>query len=139
MPRVGNLAILDDHQGRTGALGPWESLPHVPRTTSRDTLSGEPDSLLARLRLLVTAGERNRAVDAAALRPPRHRVLRHAGLRRPHRGPDLGPDPVPAARHSRPAGGAERVAKDALFREADVLSIHLILSERTRGLAGARG
>jgi phosphoglycerate dehydrogenase-like enzyme len=35
-------------------------------------------------------------------------------------------------------GGAALVERDALFREADVLTIHLVLSERTRGLVGAR-
>ncbi|MFR9731996.1 D-2-hydroxyacid dehydrogenase family protein [Saccharopolyspora sp. MS10] len=35
------------------------------------------------------------------------------------------------------AAGARRVAKDDLFREADVLTIHTVLSERTRGLVGA--
>jgi phosphoglycerate dehydrogenase-like enzyme len=34
--------------------------------------------------------------------------------------------------------GAELVAKDELLREADVVTIHLVLSERTRGLVGAR-
>jgi phosphoglycerate dehydrogenase-like enzyme len=34
--------------------------------------------------------------------------------------------------------GAERVEKDELFRRSDVVSIHLILSDRTRGLVGAR-
>jgi phosphoglycerate dehydrogenase-like enzyme len=34
--------------------------------------------------------------------------------------------------------GATLVDKDTLFRDADVLSIHLVLSERTRGLVGAR-
>ena len=34
--------------------------------------------------------------------------------------------------------GAERVEKDELFRRSDVVSIHLILSQRTRGLVGAR-
>jgi phosphoglycerate dehydrogenase-like enzyme len=34
--------------------------------------------------------------------------------------------------------GVERVEKDALFRRADVLSVHLKLGERTRGLVGAR-
>jgi phosphoglycerate dehydrogenase-like enzyme len=34
--------------------------------------------------------------------------------------------------------GATRVERDELFREADVLSIHLVLSERTHGLVGAR-
>ncbi|HWU40181.1 MAG TPA: D-2-hydroxyacid dehydrogenase family protein [Candidatus Acidoferrum sp.] len=33
---------------------------------------------------------------------------------------------------------ARRLEKDELFRQSDVLSIHLILSERTRGLVGAR-
>lgn len=35
------------------------------------------------------------------------------------------------------AAGAELVSKDELFREADIVTIHLILSERTRGLVGA--
>ena len=33
--------------------------------------------------------------------------------------------------------GAIRVSKDELFQDADVLSIHLVLSDRTRGLVGA--
>jgi len=34
-------------------------------------------------------------------------------------------------------GGATLVSKDELFRQADVLTIHLVLSRRTRGLVGA--
>src|SRR5581483_3972900 len=34
------------------------------------------------------------------------------------------------------AVGARRVEKATLFRESDVVSIHLVLSERTRGLVG---
>jgi phosphoglycerate dehydrogenase-like enzyme len=34
--------------------------------------------------------------------------------------------------------GVTRVDRDALFRSSDVLSIHLVLSERTRGIVGAR-
>ena len=34
--------------------------------------------------------------------------------------------------------GAVRVARDGLLARADVVSIHLVLSERTRGLIGAR-
>jgi phosphoglycerate dehydrogenase-like enzyme len=34
------------------------------------------------------------------------------------------------------AVGARRVEKETLFKEADVISIHLVLSERTRGLVG---
>lgn len=36
------------------------------------------------------------------------------------------------------AGGAELVTRDELFARADVLSIHLVLSNRTRGLVGRR-
>src|SRR3954465_12190360 len=35
------------------------------------------------------------------------------------------------------AAGATLVTKDELFREADVVTVHLILSRRTRGLIGA--
>jgi phosphoglycerate dehydrogenase-like enzyme len=34
--------------------------------------------------------------------------------------------------------GAQRVEKDELFEQADVLTIHVVLSKRTRGLVGAR-
>jgi len=34
--------------------------------------------------------------------------------------------------------GVRRVAREELFESADVLSIHVVLSERTRGLVGAR-
>jgi phosphoglycerate dehydrogenase-like enzyme len=34
--------------------------------------------------------------------------------------------------------GAERAAKDELFKRSDVVSIHSVLSPRTRGLVGAR-
>jgi phosphoglycerate dehydrogenase-like enzyme len=36
------------------------------------------------------------------------------------------------------AAGAALVSKDELFRQADVLTIHLVLSARTRGLVGAQ-
>jgi phosphoglycerate dehydrogenase-like enzyme len=36
------------------------------------------------------------------------------------------------------AEGVRRVEKDALFAESDVVSIHLVLSDRTRGLVTAR-
>jgi phosphoglycerate dehydrogenase-like enzyme len=35
--------------------------------------------------------------------------------------------------------GAERVSKEELLRHADVVSIHLVLSGRTRSLVGAPG
>ena len=35
-------------------------------------------------------------------------------------------------------GGAEYVSKDDLFRTADIVTIHVVLSERSRGLVGAK-
>jgi len=35
-------------------------------------------------------------------------------------------------------GGADYVSKDDLFRNADIVTIHVVLSERSRGLIGAR-
>jgi phosphoglycerate dehydrogenase-like enzyme len=35
-------------------------------------------------------------------------------------------------------GGAEYVSKEDLFRRADIVSIHVVLSDRTRGLVGAK-
>jgi phosphoglycerate dehydrogenase-like enzyme len=34
--------------------------------------------------------------------------------------------------------GAQVVGKDELFRAADIVTLHLVLSERTRGIIGAR-
>lgn len=34
--------------------------------------------------------------------------------------------------------GVERVEKDELFRRSDILSVHLVLSDRSRGLVGSR-
>ena len=36
------------------------------------------------------------------------------------------------------AAGGTRVEKDELFRQSDFVSVHLVLSERSRGLVGAR-
>jgi D-3-phosphoglycerate dehydrogenase len=35
-------------------------------------------------------------------------------------------------------GGAEYVSKDDLFGQADILSLHVVLSDRTRGIVGAK-
>ena len=35
------------------------------------------------------------------------------------------------------AAGARLVAKDALFRQADIVTVHLILGQRSRGVVGA--
>ena len=220
MPQVRRLAILDDYQGVTLGLGPWERLPHVETVVFRDTLADEdaiaarlrgfdavlamrertpfPASLLARLpdlRLLITTGERNRGIDAAACArqgitfcgtpsfgaptvdltwglilglarriPAQQAALRAGqwqtgigmglegktlgllgfgklGRRVAAVGKALGMRVVAwstnLSAEAATAGGAELVSKEALFRDSDVVSIHYILSERSRGLVGA--
>ena len=55
--------------------------------------------------------------------------------------PTAGPSPPPLHRPPSAAGpaaaGATRVEKARLFAEADVVTIHLVLSARTRGVVGA--
>jgi phosphoglycerate dehydrogenase-like enzyme len=218
------VAVLDDYQGRAPDLADWTSLgPEtevaffrraIPADELADALAdfqvvvlmrertALPRSVLERLtslRLVVTTGERNAALDVGYLRergipvsgtrvPPRRagvspavevawalilatakrvviedRAIRAgawqlgfpallagatlglAGLGR------LGSQMVAPARafgmtviawspHLSPeradAAGAELVGRDELLRRSDVLSVHLVLSESTRGLIG---
>jgi phosphoglycerate dehydrogenase-like enzyme len=221
VPRIRTLAILDDYQGVALALGPWARLPHLATTVFRETLT-DPDALAARLapfdaallmrertpmpaalierlpnlRLLVTTGERNRAVDSEACAargivfcgtegvgaptvdltwglilglargiPEQQAGLRAGawqglplglglegrtlgllglgklGARVARVGQAFGMRTVAWSQNLSEAraaeAGCERVGKRDLFARADVLSIHLVLSERSRGLVGA--
>lgn len=216
------VAILDDYQSAALSLADWKSLgPEVSVYAFHERLSGEdnlakhlgdfevivamrerthfPRSLLARLpklKLLVTSGMRNVAIDVKAaaelgivvcgtsmLTPPtaeltwglivalaRHitqeaqnmrggawqstigvglngKVLGILGLGK------LGSEVARVGRafqmeviawsqnlttEHASSLGATRVEKDELFQRADFLTIHLILSKRTRGLVTAR-
>ncbi|WP_207537164.1 D-2-hydroxyacid dehydrogenase family protein [Sabulicella rubraurantiaca] len=220
MPQIKRLAILDDYQNVTLQLGPWDRLPHVEKTVFRDTMADQDalverlrpfDAILAmrertpfpaklierlpNLRLLITTGERNRGIDAAAcvargvtfsgtpsfgaptvdltwglILALARRIPEQAAAMRAGRwqtaigtglegktlgllgfgklgrrvaavGKALGMDCIAWSQNltdeAAAQGGARRVEKEALFREADVLSIHYILSERSRGLVGA--
>ncbi|UPG71519.1 D-2-hydroxyacid dehydrogenase family protein [Roseomonas gilardii subsp. gilardii] len=221
MAEAMRLAVLDDYQDAAASRGPWERLgDRVALTIFRDGLTEEdalaarlrdfdaimlirertpfPRSLLQRLpglRLLITAGGRNRSVDAAACEelgitfcgtpsvgaptldltwgliigllrdiPGQQQALREGrwqtGIGQGLEGLTLG---VLGLGHlgSRVAGvarafgmtiiawspnltreraeaaGATLVERHRLFAEADVVSIHMVLSERTRGLVGA--
>jgi len=216
------VAILDDYQKVAQQYADWSSLPKgsdvqffsdhlssedalVRRLASFEALVAMrertpfPRSLLSRLpnlRLLVTTGARNAAIDIAAAAalgitvsgteglpyptaeltwalilalarqvPAEDRALRSGdwqtsvgtglhgktlavlglgrlGTQVARIGRAFGmrviawsPNLTPARAES---GGAELVSRDELFRQADVLSIHLVLSERTRALVGAR-
>lgn len=220
MPKVSKLAILDDYQGLTLSMGPWDRLPHVEAAVFRDTLPmGDalverlapfdailamrertpfPRALIERLpnlRLLITTGERNRGIDAAACaergvtfcgtesfgaptvdltwglilslarRIPEQVNALHAGQWQTKIGVGLegrtlgvvglGKLGTKVAKVGQALGmkviawstnltaeaaaavGATRVEKHELFAQADVVSLHLILSDRSRGIVGA--
>jgi phosphoglycerate dehydrogenase-like enzyme len=222
MPTLQKLAVLDDYQGVTLAMGPWSRLPaDLEVTVFRDTLK-DREALVARLapfdailamrertpftaallqrlpnlRLLVTTGERNRGIDVAAAKkqgitvsgtpgsgaptvditwglilnllrdiPAQERSLRAGtwqsgrigtaaegltlgvlglgklGSRVAGVGTALGMKVIawsPNLTAERAAaGGAELVTKQELFARADVVTLHMILSDRSRGIVGA--
>lgn len=215
------VAVLDDYQRVAARLADWAQLPDAAVTffddhlvdlqrlatrlaefdvvvAMRERTPFGPDLLsrLPRLRLLVTTGMRNAAIDLGAaarlgvtvcgtggsgngtpeltwaliLALLRHVPAEDASVRSggwQHTvGTDLagatlavlglgnigrrvaavgkafGMDVIAWSQNLTPeaaaAGGATRVERDDLFRLADVLTIHLVLSDRTRGLVGAR-
>lgn len=221
MPTLSRLAILDDYQGVTLSLGPWDRLPpSIAIDVFRDTLT-DPDALAARLapydallvmrertpfprallerlpnlRLLITTGARNRAIDLAACAgrgitvcgtpsfghptvdlawglilslmrriPEQDRALREGrwqvalgtalegrtlgvvglgnlGSRVARVGLAFGMDVVAWSQNltdeAAAAAGATRVDKAELLARADVVTLHLILSDRSRGIIGA--
>lgn len=220
MPALTRLAILDDYQGATLRLGPWDRLPESLQIEQyRDTVTGPAllerlrpcDAILAmrertpfprdlveqlpNLKLLITTGARNRAIDLeacaergitvcgtpsfahptvdltwglilslmrkipeqqAALREGRWQValghtlegkvlgcigLGNLGSRVAKVAQAFGMKVLAWSQNLTPekaaAAGAEAVSKERLLGEADVVTLHLILSERSRGIIGA--
>jgi phosphoglycerate dehydrogenase-like enzyme len=214
------IAVLDDFQSVSGEFADWSRLPEEAEVVAfADHLDDEdavadrltdfdvvvamrertpfPRSLLARLprlRLLVTTGARNAAIDVAAaaergvtvcgtgahptgtaeltwalvLAVARHVPEEDAGMRAGGWQRTVGTDLAGArlgvvglgrlgtrvARIGQAFGmdvvawsqnltderateaGVRRVERDELFATADVVTVHLVLSERTRGLVG---
>ena len=221
MTELTRLAILDDYQGVARAMGPWDRLPPgLSIEVFSDTLKEEaalaarlapfdailamrertpfPATLLQRLpklRLLVTTGERNRAIDVAAAQaqgvvvcgtsssgaptvditwgliinllrdiPAQQAALRAGqwqtsvgtslegltlgvlglgklGTRVARVGQAFGMTVIAWSQNltaeAAAAVGATRVEKQELFARADVVTLHLILSGRSRGIVGA--
>jgi phosphoglycerate dehydrogenase-like enzyme len=225
MPKLQRLAVLDDYQGVTLSMGPWEDVSHIETTVFRDTLHDRealvarlapfdailamrertpfPAALIERLpnlKLLITTAERNRGIDAAAcaargitfsgtpsfgaptvdltwgliLALARGIPAQQASLRAGTWQIALGQAGVGIGLEGRTLGllglgklgqkvakvgqalgmttiawsqnltaeaaaahGVTRVDKPALFAQSDVLSLHLILSDRSRGIVGA--
>ena len=221
MTALTKLAILDDYQGVALSMGPWDRLPRsLDITVFRDTLKDEdalaarlapfdailamrertrfPASLLKRLpnlKLLMTTGERNRALDVAAAnaqgvvvcgtsssgsptvditwglilnlarRLPQEAASLRAGTWQQGIGTSvegltlgvlgLGKLGTRVARVGQAFGmkviawstnltaeaaaavGATRVEKHELFAQSDIVTLHVQLSERSRGSVGA--
>lgn len=215
------IAVLDDYQSVAADVADWSALPDSPQVEFfSDHLSDEtelverllafdviavmrertpfPASLfgrLPRLRLLVTPGMRNAAIDLDAAREhgvlvcgtpggrtstaeltwalilglARHIPTEDAGIRSGEWQRTVGTDLAGKTLGLLGLGklgqrvariglafnmsviawsqnltdaqaesvGVRRVEKSALFAESDVLSIHVVLSDRTRGLVGA--
>ncbi|MFF7468856.1 NAD(P)-dependent oxidoreductase [Streptomyces sp. NPDC008092] len=214
------IAILDDYQGVALGLADWESLRADVQVFS-DAFDGEGEVVAAladfevvvamrertpfpastlgrlpRLKLLVTTGPVNAAIDVAAARrlgitvcgtgyfshptteltwglilsaarliPQQVESVRRGGwqegLGTSLRGATLGVlglgrlgtavtevghafgmRCIAWSQHLTPADaeakGVTYVARDELFERSDVLSVHVVLSERTRGVVGAR-
>ncbi|MDP6804609.1 MAG: D-2-hydroxyacid dehydrogenase family protein [Rhodospirillales bacterium] len=224
-PRSGGtatkLAVLDDYHGAALAMADWSGLSDRCAITVFDDHLADEDALAARLegfaiicimrertpfssallarlpqlRLLVTTGMGNRALDLAAatergvlvcgtrgaplrtaeltwaliLAVARNIVLEDRAIRNGAWGRTIGQDligrrlglvglgrlgtrvaligkafgmePVAWSENLTPELAEERgarwVDKEALFAESDVVSVHTVLSERTRGLVGA--
>lgn len=221
MGTLNRLAILDDYQGVTLSMGPWDRLAgRVRIDVFRDTLKDQ-DALVARLasfdgilamrertpfpaglierlpnlKLLISTGERNRGIDVAAARargitvcgtasfgaptvditwglilnllrdiPAQQASLRAGawqtsvgtslegltlgivglgklGSRVAKVGAAFGMKIIAWSQNltaeKAAAGGAELVTKQELFARADVVTLHLILSDRSRGIVGA--
>lgn len=221
-PRRVGIAVLDDYQGAALRYGPWDTLPDGCSVVPFADHVADPDALVARLaafevvcamrertafpravlerlpnlRLLVTTGGANAAIDVAAatelgitvcgtggvqhgtveltwalvLAMVRHVPEEVASIRAggwQHtvggdlRGATLGVVGLGrlgarVARVGQAFGmdvvawstnltdercaevGVRRVDKAELFATADVVTIHLVLSERSRGLVGAQ-
>jgi phosphoglycerate dehydrogenase-like enzyme len=171
------IAALDDYQEVALGLADWSALPSTCRVRAyRDHLREEQAvaerlaefeavvamrertpftrsllEKLPRLRLLVTTGMRNAAIDFSWQTTLgvglNGRTLGLLGLGRlgaqvARIGLAFGMETLAWSQNltaERAAEvGARLVARDVLLQRADVLSIHLALGERTRGLLGAR-
>jgi phosphoglycerate dehydrogenase-like enzyme len=221
MNTLSRLAILDDYQDVARGMGPWARLPgSLDITVFRDTLKDQ-DALVARLapfdailamrertpfpaalikrlpnlKLLMTTGEKNRAMDVAAAQaqgitvcgtpstgaptvditwglilnllrdlPAQQASLRAGGwqtsvgtcaegltlgilglgklgTRVAKVGQAFGMKVIAWSQNltaeAAAAVGATRVEKAELFAQSDVISLHMVLSDRSRGIVGA--
>jgi phosphoglycerate dehydrogenase-like enzyme len=125
---VVQVAVLDDYQDVARRMADWGALPPGTEVqVFRDHLA-EEDAVAERLRdfqVAVAMRERTPFPRSLFARLPALRLLVTTGMR--NASIDL----------AAAADGAALVSKEDLLRRSDVLTIHLVLSDRTRGLLGA--
>ena len=147
------IAILDDYQNIALTAADWGSLAKDAEIVSfTDHLSDEDQvaarlkdfeiicamrertpftgSLMAKLpnlKLLVSSGMRNRGIDTAAAKEQGVVVC---GTKSVGRSQNLTQERCDEL-------GVEKVSKEELMKRSDFITIHLILSDRSRGVIGA--
>jgi phosphoglycerate dehydrogenase-like enzyme len=104
----------------------------------RTPLPGSLIDRLPRLQMLGITGERNASLDMAVCTARGIPVCNTVGgTGRQAATAELALGLLLAAARAIPAAGAILVSKAALFSRSDAVSIHLVLSPRSRGLIGA--
>lgn len=121
------IAILDDYQSVALSLADWKSLPGGTEVVAFSDHVSDPEQLLLRLSTF----------DAVCLM----RVgLGHLGIPIANVARAFGMEVIawsPNLTQERAAGvGVRAVSKAELFSTADAITIHMPLSERSRGLVG---
>src|SRR6266481_5782585 len=123
--QVVKIAILDDYQNVALSIADWSAVAKKADITVFNDHIDQTDALIERLLpfdAICVMRERTPLRRDIIERLPRLRFIAWSQ--------NLTAEAAEAA-------GAEFVTKNGLFRRADVVTIHLILSERTRGLVGA--
>src|SRR5216683_1196633 len=119
------IAVLDDYQNVALESADWSVLRDRADIAVFQDHIADPDAVIERLLLFdVVCVMRERTPL------PRNVIERLPNLNLIAWSQNMTPEAAKAA-------GAILVSKDQLFERADILTIHLVLSNRTRGLVGA--
>jgi phosphoglycerate dehydrogenase-like enzyme len=159
------VAILDDYQNVALEMADWSPVARRAEITVFNDHVADPGAVverllpfdvicvmrertplpraviehLPRLKLIASTGSRNASIDMTAAEE--HGIHVTATGYRSTPTIEMTWALIAWSQNMTPqiaeAAGAALVTKDELFRQADVVTIHLILSKRTRGLVGA--
>jgi phosphoglycerate dehydrogenase-like enzyme len=122
------IAILDDYQNVALQMADWSPLAGRAEITVFNDHLSDFDEVVERLLLfdvVCVMRERTPLTRAVIERLPRLKLIASTGPRNA------------AIDVEAQACGARLITKEDLFRNADIVTIHIVLSDRTRGLVGA--